>query len=256
MAARRVSVKGKGTTSRDVYISEMRVLRPNTIVTMLILLVNVSRQLVSKSTNTYCFFEKKSLLNNRLIYQPSREITLWSCDNPHSPPFGAGVREAFSVSTILRCDSPRTFMLSISGRIFSAKLSAACWRASMLLLRLALPAIPRTLPRALAAARAAFVRALIWSRSCSDITACIWIIPLSACGISAATKLIPVSISPVTKCTLRARRSSLAISKIAPCFLHAASAALSCGRLSRAFEPLPVSISSNSSTTSPVVLLM
>ena len=44
-----LSVKGKGTTSRDVYISEMRVLRPNTIVTMLILLVNVASQLVSKS---------------------------------------------------------------------------------------------------------------------------------------------------------------------------------------------------------------
>jgi hypothetical protein len=54
--------------------------------------------------------------------------------------------------------------------------------------------LPRTLPRALAACSAAFVRSEIISRSCSATAARIWIVSLFMCGLSTATNSTPLSI--------------------------------------------------------------
>jgi hypothetical protein len=67
---------------------------------------------------------------------------------------------------------------------------------------------------ALAAARAAFVRAEIIAASCSATAA--RMVKQLAWGKSAATKSTPLSISLEMKATLRASRSSLATTRVAP----------------------------------------
>ena len=71
--------------------------------------------------------------------------------------------------------------------------------------------LPRRTPRALAAASAAFVCYEIISRSCSATAARMCIVSLVACGLSQATKSTPESISDEMNATLRANRSSLAM---------------------------------------------
>ena len=76
--------------------------------------------------------------------------------------------------------------------------------------------LPSLTPRALAAASAAIVRCEIISRSCSATAARMWIVSRVACGLSQATKSTPDSIKFEIKATLRASRSSLAMTKVAP----------------------------------------
>ena len=107
--------------------------------------------------------------------------------------------------------------------------------------------MPRRLPRALACASAALVRAEIISRSCSATAARMWMVNRVAWGLSHATKSTPDSIKLEIKKTLRASRSSLAMIKVARRRRQAASATAICGRSLR----LPDSISWNSATMMP-----
>ena len=100
-------------------------------------------------------------------------------------------------------------------------------------------AAPSFVPFFFASARASFVRWLICSASCSATAARIWTVNLFASGMSQATKSTPDSISPDTKCTLRAKRSSFAMHSVAPARLAWAMAFANSGRSER----LPVSTS-------------
>jgi hypothetical protein len=104
---------------------------------------------------------------------------------------------------------------------------------------------PNRFPRALAAWRAAGVRALMISRSCWATAAKICTVSLFACGLSTAMNSTPESMSVAIKARLRDRRSSLAMTSLAFSFLQAASALSSSGRSLR----LPLSISVNSATS-------
>ena len=120
--------------------------------------------------------------------------------------------------------------------------SALFWSARMR------PFAPSTRPRALAAASAALVRCEIMSRSCSATAARMCRVRRVAWGLSTAMKSALASIIWEMKATFRASRSSLAMMSVALCFRAKASAACSWGRRSRAFAPLPVSISVNSAS--------
>ena len=66
--------------------------------------------------------------------------------------------------------------------------------------------LPRRLPRALAAFRAADVRALMISRSCWATAAKMWTVNLFACGLSTATNSTPESIRVAMNAKLAAYR--------------------------------------------------
>jgi hypothetical protein len=98
---------------------------------------------------------------------------------------------------------------------------------------------PSETPRAFALASAAFVRSEIAFALCSATAAIMLIVSRFACGKSTASNSTPASISADTNATLRASRSSLAITSVAPCTRHSFRASESFGRSAR----LPVSIS-------------
>jgi len=64
----------------------------------------------------------------------------------------------FSCATIWRCDIPLALNPAMTGDRRTAKSFARAWRSSMFARKFAGPAVPNFTPRALAAARAAFVR--------------------------------------------------------------------------------------------------
>lgn len=102
-------------------------------------------------------------------------------------------------------------------------------------------------PRAFAAASAALVRSEIARPSCSATATMMCSTKRFASGISAAETSKPLSRRFAMKATLRARRSSLAMSNTAPARFASASARASSGRSDR----LPLSTSTNSAMTSP-----
>src|SRR5262249_49386354 len=104
---------------------------------------------------------------------------------------------------------------------------------------------PSLTPRALAAARAAFVRALICSRSCWAITASRPMVSLFASGISAQTKLTPLSCRVMRNAAFLESLSNLAITRVAPRSSQSRRAAASAGRFA---VSLPLSTSLRVST--------
>src|SRR5262245_51421981 len=124
-----------------------------------------------------------------------------TCGAAHFPPLAVLTPRSFKTLAIARSDDAPAFCASlIIGSVLAAKRSApalfafaplacACWSLGP----------PSLTPRALAAASAAFVRALIASRSCSATAARIWIVSLLANGISAAINSTPVSMRPEMK---------------------------------------------------------
>jgi hypothetical protein len=97
---------------------------------------------------------------------------------------------------------------------------------------------PQTTPRAFDATIAALTRSEMSFASYSAIAARIWIVSRFACGKSAATNSTPLSMSCEIKATLRARRSSFAITKIALNMRQSLSASLNCGRAAKLVERL------------------
>jgi hypothetical protein len=75
--------------------------------------------------------------------------------------------------------------------------------------------LPRRVPRALAAFKAALVRSEIISRSCCATAARICTVSLFACGLSTATNSTPDSISVAMYAKLRLSRFSLAMTNLA-----------------------------------------
>ncbi|MCP2132673.1 UNVERIFIED_ORG: Holliday junction resolvasome RuvABC DNA-binding subunit [Bradyrhizobium japonicum] len=75
-------------------------------------------------------------------------------------------------------------------------------------------------PRTLAAANAALTRSLIMRRSCSATSAKMPTVNLLALGRSAATKATPRLFQPTQKMRVRDKRSSLAITSLAPYRRH------------------------------------
>src|SRR4051794_7503137 len=127
----------------------------------------------------------------------------------HLPPRGAGMPLASSSDAIARSEvRPDALMSSTIGRRSVAR--SAAWA-----LRLSTPTavplvrasavrplgLPSLVPRALAAASAAFVLALIISRSCSATAARMWMVSRLVVGKSTTTNSTPLSIKLLTKAT-------------------------------------------------------
>ena len=106
---------------------------------------------------------------------------------------------------------------------------------------------PQTTPRAFDATIAAFTRSDISLASYSAMAAKIWIVRRLACGKSAATNSTPHSMSCAINATLRANRSSFAMTSVALNTRQSLNASLNCGRA--AFVPLSTSV--NSANNSP-----
>jgi hypothetical protein len=90
--------------------------------------------------------------------------------------------------------------------------------------------LPSIVPRALAAASAAFVLSDIQRRPSSATTAMMPTVMRLACGMSAATKSMPAFSRPSRKWASRDKRSSLAMTNFAPQRRQAAKALASSGR--------------------------
>jgi hypothetical protein len=107
--------------------------------------------------------------------------------------------------------------------------------------------LPRRLPRALAAFRAADVRALMISRSRWATAAKIWIVNLFAFGLSTAMNSTPESISVAINVRLRERRSSSAITSLARPQKHPAHGALALDRFKNFWRrnTIPVALHNN-----------
>ena len=90
---------------------------------------------------------------------------------------------------------------------------------------------PSTTPRALAAARAAFVRSEIILASCSATAARMWTVNLFAVGKSQAVNSTPDSIRLLVNATFRAKRSNLAITSVALWMRHSVKTSMRAGRL-------------------------
>jgi hypothetical protein len=154
----------------------------------------------------------------------------------HGPPRAVRTPRSFNAVAIARdVSAPAACISRTMGSTLAANLAAlalfAAWPRARVSASLGLPSfLPSNANLSLTTASAAFVRALMASRSCSATAASIWIVSLLACGMSAA--MTPESISVEMNATLRLSRSSLAMTSLALCFLQAAMAAASCGRLS------------------------
>ena len=137
-----------------------------------------------------------------------------------------------------------------AGITLRAKSSASAFKIGM---AITLPAIgfglPSLTPRALTACSAAVVRSEIITDSCWATAARMCAVNSVRCGLSTATHFIPDSMKVAIAATLRYRRSILAISRVAFCALHKASASFSCGRRAAALR-VPDSTSVNSAIRS------
>ena len=165
-------------------------------------------------------------------------------------------RRLFSSAAIPLRDLPPSRISMINGSKSSARAVARRLRPSLPTRRASskcavgeflLP--PQTTPRAFDATIAALTRSEMSLASYSAIAARIWIVSRFACGKSAATNSTPLSMSCEIKATLRARRSSFAITKTALNMRQSLSASLNCERA--AFLPLSTSV--NSANNSPEV---
>ena len=107
-----------------------------------------------------------------------------------------GVEPGCDLSLMTQCRPPAAPL--IGGAISAALADARCWRAAADCMRIftvgLTPRLPPSfVPRALAAATAAFVRALILSLSSSAARAMMPTVSRLAFGMSAATKSTPTS---------------------------------------------------------------
>ncbi len=179
-----------------------------------------------------------------------------TCAADHEPPRAAVMPRSFSFAAIPNSELVPSFCNpTITGNKSAARFDADAWRAvalavvplaAMVFMRWGLPRRPpRRFPRALAAANAAVVRAEIIVASCSATAARICTVKRFACGKSHATNSTPASMSEEMKWTLRARRSSLAMIRVARCSLQSRSASAIAGRSLR----LPLSTSTTSCTS-------
>jgi hypothetical protein len=112
----------------------------------------------------------------------------------------------------------------------------------------ALFGLPSFTPRAFAAASASFVRRKMASRSCWATSAMIPMVRSFASGMSQARNRTPLSRSVSRKAALRERRSSSAITSVAPARRTSSMARYNSGR--SALRPLSTSVN-RASTAAP-----
>lgn len=162
-------------------------------------------------------------------------MTRETCIGDHRPPLGAGIPRSFkpiAIDSSVRGPHRRSSSMIGSSclarlRAFSALATAARIRSPVLG---ALPRKPPSLtPRAFAAASAARVRSLILRPSSSAIAASMCSRKVSAWGMSTAVNRTSDFINAEITATSLAKRSSFAMSKVAPTWRHLSKAAASWG---------------------------